>query len=169
MKINIIILTVSTVLVAMACNNKTEKPNDRQVQRNSKTESNIQKSDKKMAKTIHLTKAEFLQKVANYEANPDKWVYLGDKPCIVDFYADWCGPCKMVAPILEELAQEYDGQIYIYKVDTEAEMELASDFGIRSIPTLLFCPMGEAPQIAQGALPKDALKRAIDEVLLKKS
>jgi thioredoxin len=133
------------------------------------TENNIQKSDKKMAKPIHLTKAEFLQKVANYEANPDKWVYLGDKPCIIDFYADWCGPCKMVAPILEELAQEYDGQIYIYKVDTEAEMELASDFGIRSIPTLLFCPMGEAPQMAQGALPKDAFKQAINEVLLKKS
>jgi len=76
---------------------------------------------------------------------------------------------QMVAPILEELAQEYDGQIYIYKVDTEAEMELASDFGIRSIPTLLFCPMGEAPQMAQGALPKDAFKQAINEVLLKKS
>lgn len=169
MKINILILTILTALVAMSCNNNKAEKQNGQVQKNPKAENNIQKSDKKMAKTIHLTKAEFLQKVANYEANPDKWVYLGDKPCIIDFYADWCGPCKMVAPILEELAQEYDGQIYIYKVDTEAEMELASDFGIRSIPTLLFCPMGEAPQMAQGALPKDALKKAIDEVLLKKS
>ena len=169
MKINLLVLTISAVLSVTACGSKDQKQTSQQKTESLETENNIQKSDKKMAKTIHLTKAEFLQKVANYEANPDKWVYLGDKPCIIDFYADWCGPCKMVAPILEELAQEYDGQIYIYKVDTEAEMELASDFGIRSIPTLLFCPMGEAPQMAQGALPKDAFKQAINEVLLKKS
>ncbi|HOT64164.1 MAG TPA: thioredoxin [Dysgonamonadaceae bacterium] len=166
---NLLVLTISAVLSITACSSKDQKQSSQQKTESLETENNIQKSDKKMAKPIHLTKAEFLQKVANYEANPDKWVYLGDKPCIIDFYADWCGPCKMVAPILEELAQEYDGQIYIYKVDTEAEMELASDFGIRSIPTLLFCPMGEAPQMAQGALPKDAFKQAINEVLLKKS
>ncbi|HOM62592.1 MAG TPA: thioredoxin [Dysgonamonadaceae bacterium] len=166
---NLLVLTISAVLSITACSSKDQKQTSQQKTESLETENNIQKSDKKMAKPIHLTKAEFLQKVANYEANPDKWVYLGDKPCIIDFYADWCGPCKMVAPILEELAQEYDGQIYIYKVDTEAEMELASDFGIRSIPTLLFCPMGEAPQMAQGALPKDAFKQAINEVLLKKS
>ena len=74
---------------------------------------------------VHLTKAEFLKKVYNYEANPNDWKYEGDKPAIVDFYADWCGPCKMVAPILDELAKEYDGQIVIYKVDTEKEQELA--------------------------------------------
>lgn len=128
------------------------------------------KSSKEVKKmgTIHLTKAEFLSKVANYEANPTEWKYLGDKPCIIDFYAAWCGPCKTIAPILEDLAKEYEGQIYIYKVDTEAEQELAAAFGIRSIPTLLFCPMGEAPQMAQGAMPKDAFKKAINEVLLKK-
>ena len=119
-------------------------------------------------KTINLTKAEFLTKVANYEQSPDKWVYLGDKPCLIDFYADWCGPCKMVAPILEELAAEYEGEIYIYKIDTEAEQELAAAFGIRSIPSILFCPMGEEPQMAQGALPKDGFRQAIKEVLLKK-
>ena len=117
-------------------------------------------------KTIHLTKDEFLKKVANYEANPTEWKYLGDKPCIIDFYADWCGPCKMVAPILDELAKEYTDKIYIYKVDTEAEQELARACGIRSIPTLLFCPMNEAPQMAQGALPKASFKDAIDKVLL---
>lgn len=120
-------------------------------------------------KTINLTREDFLTKVANYEANPEKWEYLGDKPCIIDFYADWCGPCKMVSPILDELAAEYDGEIYIYKVNTEVEQQLSGEFGIRSIPTLLFCPMGEEPQMAQGALPKDAFKKAIDEVLLKKS
>ena len=122
-----------------------------------------------MTKTINLTRADFLTKVANCKKNTEKWEYLGDKPCIIDFYADWCGPCKMVAPILEELAAEYEGEIYIYKVDTEAEQQLAADFGIRSIPSILFCPVGEAPQMAQGALPKDAFKQAIEEVLLKKS
>ena len=126
-----------------------------------------QKTEKKMG-TIHLTKGEFLSKVANFEANPTEWKYLGDKPCIIDFYAAWCGPCKVVAPILEDLAKEYEGQIYIYKVDTEAEQELAGAFGIRSIPSILFCPMNAAPQMAQGALPKDSFKKAIVEVLLKK-
>lgn len=122
-----------------------------------------------LKKTIQLSRADFLSKVANFEENPDQWVYLGDKPCIIDFYADWCGPCKIIAPILEELAQEYDGEIYIYKIDTERETQLATEFGIRSIPTLLFCPMGKEPQMAQGALPKDAFKQVIEEVLLKKS
>ena len=118
--------------------------------------------------TIHLTKAAFLSKVANFEANPTEWKYLGDKPCIIDFYAAWCGPCKTIAPILEDLAKEYDGQIYIYKVDTEVEQELAGAFGIRSIPSVLFCQMNGTPQMAQGAMPKNAFKKAIEEVLLKK-
>ncbi len=119
-------------------------------------------------KTIHLTKADFLTKVANFESDPDDWKYLGDKPALIDFYADWCGPCKAIAPVLEELADEYNGEIYIYKIDTEAEEELASVFGIRSIPSLLFVPMDESPQMAQGALPKHQLKEAIDKILLKK-
>lgn len=119
-------------------------------------------------KTIHLTKAEFLTKVANYEANPQEWKYLGDKPAVIDFYADWCGPCKMIAPILDELAAEYGDGIYIYKINTEHERELAAAFGIRSIPSLLFVPMDGAPQMAQGAMPKASLKEAIDKVLLDK-
>lgn len=116
--------------------------------------------------TTHLTKEDFLAKVANYEANPTEWKYLGDKPCIIDFYANWCGPCKMVAPILEELSEEYKDQIYIYKVNTEEQEELAAAFGIRSIPSILFCPMDAQPQMAQGALPKNTFKQAIGEVLL---
>jgi thioredoxin len=119
-------------------------------------------------KTINLSKSEFLTKVMNFEQNPQEWKYLGDKPCIIDFYADWCGPCKMVAPLLEELAKEYDGEIYVYKIDTEKEQELAQAFGIRSIPSLLFVPMNEQPQMVMGALPKSELKKAIDDILLKK-
>lgn len=119
-------------------------------------------------KTIHLTKAEFLKKVADFETNPNEWKYLGDKPAIVDFYASWCGPCKTIAPILEELAAEYGDKIYIYKIDTEEEEELAAAFGIRSIPSILFIPMNGKPQMAQGAMPKSAFKDAINEILLKK-
>lgn len=119
-------------------------------------------------KTIHLTKAEFLAKVANYETNPTEWKYLGDKPALIDFYADWCGPCKAIAPTLEELAAEYGNELYIYKINTETEPELATAFGIRSIPSLLFVPMDGQPQMAQGALPKYQLKEAINKVLLKK-
>lgn len=119
-------------------------------------------------KAKELTKAEFLTKVVNYEANPSEWKYLGARPCLVDFYAAWCGPCRMVAPILEELAGEYEGKIDIYKVDTEKEQELAAAFGIRSIPSLLFCPKEGKPQMVQGAMSKPDLKKMIDEVLLAK-
>jgi len=118
--------------------------------------------------TIRLTKAEFLAKVSNFEANPNEWKYLGDKPCIVDFYATWCGPCKTIAPILEELAGKYKGQIYIYEVDVDAEPELANAFGIQSIPTLFFCPMKGDQQIMQGGMPKESFEKAIAEILLKK-
>ncbi len=113
----------------------------------------------------HLTKETFLQKVFNYEKNKE-WKFEGELPCLIDFYADWCQPCKMVAPILEELSEEYKGKINIYKIDTEVERELAGAFGIRSIPSLLFCPKDGQPQMAQGALPKDTLKQVIGEVLL---
>jgi len=113
----------------------------------------------------NLTKDAFLQKVFNYENNKE-WKYEGTLPCLIDFYADWCGPCKMVAPILEELSKEYEGKINIYKVNTEVEQELAAAFGIRSIPSMLFCPMEGQPQMAMGALPKQALKDAISQVLL---
>ncbi|MGL5318285.1 MAG: thioredoxin [Bacteroidales bacterium] len=130
-----------------------------------KVDTQVQKSSKK---TIELTKADFLSKVANYETSPNEWKYLGDRPVLIDFYASWCGPCKAIAPILEELANEYGDSIYIYKINTEKERELSSVFGIRSIPSLLFVPMDGKPQMAQGAMAKDDLKKAIDEVLLKK-
>lgn len=116
-------------------------------------------------KPIQLTKAEFLTRVADYESSPAEWKYLGDKPAIVDFYATWCGPCKRLAPILEELAEEYGDKLVIYKVDVDQEQELAAVFGIQSIPTLLFVPVDGNPQIAQGLLPKSELKKAIETVL----
>ncbi len=115
---------------------------------------------------VHLTTKDFKEKVFNYEANKE-WKYEGSLPAIVDFYADWCGPCKMVAPLLEELAKEYSGKIMVYKVDTENEQELASVFGIQSIPTLLFIPKSGQPQAAMGALPRKTFEQVIKDILLK--
>ena len=112
-----------------------------------------------------LTKETFFEKVFNYEKNKE-WKFEGEIPCIIDFYADWCGPCKMIAPILEELSEEFKGKINIYKVDTEVEQELAGAFGIRSIPSMLFVPKNGEPQMSQGALPKNQLEKIINDVLL---
>ena len=112
----------------------------------------------------HLTKETFLNKIFNYEKNKE-WNFEGEKPCIIDFYADWCGPCKVVAPVLEELSKDYDGKINVFKVDTEAEQELASVFGIRSIPSFLFVPAKGQPQMAMGALPKETFVNAFKDVL----
>lgn len=110
-----------------------------------------------------LTLDTFKEKVFNFEQNKE-WKFEGDLPCIIDFYADWCGPCKMVAPILEELSEEYKGKVNVYKVDTEDQRELAGMFGIQSIPSLLFVPKDGQPQMAMGALPKDTFKKAFKDV-----
>jgi len=115
---------------------------------------------------VHLTAQDFKEKVFNYESGSE-WKYEGNLPAIIDFYADWCQPCKMVAPVLEELAVKYAGKIVVYKVDTESEQELASVFGIKSIPTLLFVPKEGQPQAAMGALPKQTFEDVIKDILLK--
>ena len=123
--------------------------------------------------TIHLTKEDFLKKVMNYEKNTEEWVFEGDKPCLIDFYADWCAPCRMTSPILEELAKEYGDKINIYKIDTQAEQELAMVFGIQSIPSFLFCPKEGKPVMSSGIAQsvdqtKVMFKKQIDEILLGK-
>jgi thioredoxin len=162
MKTNIaIILSFSALLIFGACSNS----NGTQAQDNGGSEA--VEAGETSGKTIHLNSTTFKEKVMDYEVNTDQWVYAGDKPCIIDFYADWCKPCKMIAPIMEELAAEYKDEIYIYKVDTQKERELAQVFGIRSIPAVLFVPMEGKPQMSTGALPKETFKQVIDEFLLK--
>ncbi len=115
--------------------------------------------------TEHLTKETFLQKVFNFETNKE-WKYEGEMPALVDFWAPWCGPCRVVGPVIDELSDEYAGKVHFYKVNTEDEQELAAAFGIQSIPSLLFIPKTGVPKMAVGALPKPALKQAIEEELL---
>lgn len=149
-------LLFALLLVSAACTGSNkEKSNS----------TNLKEENSKMAK--ELTKAEFIKKVYNFEANPKEWKFEGEKPCIVDFYATWCGPCKMLSPIIEELSKEYEGKVDIYKVDVDKEEDIAAAFGIRSIPTLLFCPVGKQPTLTQGAMPKNELKKIIDDTLLK--
>ncbi len=111
-----------------------------------------------------LNKESFLSKVFDYEKNTD-WKYEGELPAVVDFWAPWCGPCKTVGPIIEELSEEYKGKVNFYKVNTDEEQELGAAFGIRSIPSLLFIPKEGQPKMAVGALPKEAMKEAIQKEL----
>jgi len=117
--------------------------------------------------TIHLSKGGFLRRVANFEQSPNEWKFLGDKPALIDFYASWCAPCKALSPIIDELANEYNGKVDIYKVNVDDEPEQSSIFNIRSVPTLVFIPMNNAPQIATGTFPKKELSQAINKILLK--
>lgn len=155
---------VLSALILAACGGASEAKSAQ----NENQQKEQQSKTTTVMKPIHLTKAEFLKKVVDYEGNPTEWKYLGEKPAIIDFYASWCGPCKRVAPILDELAAEYGDKIDIYKIDTEQEQELAAAFGIRSIPTLLFVPMEGKPQMVQGAIGKADFEKIIQEVLLAK-
>ena len=154
-KIKSTIAALMSLLTLSACAGSSNK----QPTTNQKEKSNME--------TIHLTKAEFLKKVCNYEANPNEWKYEGTVPCIIDFYATWCGPCKMISPVLAELAKEYDGKIVVYKVDVDEEQDLAAAFGVQSIPTLLWIPMKGKPTVTRGAMMKSDLKKMIDQTLLK--
>lgn len=116
---------------------------------------------------IRLTNDQFKKLVFNYETNKE-WKYLGNKPCIIDFYATWCGPCRIMSPRLDEIAKAYAGKLIVYKVDTDQEQVLSSNLGIQSLPTIVFIPQNGKPQASAGVIPKESLVKAIQEVLLVK-
>jgi thioredoxin len=157
------------VLVSYSCGQNAESnsnsANDQSVpEKNAVTE---QKSSSGDIKPVYLTTADFKKKIWDYDTNPQDFVYQGDLPCVIDFYADWCKPCKIVAPIMDDLADYYDGKVIIYKVNTDKERELASVFQVNSIPSILFTPMTGKPAMQPGALSKDEYIKIIDEFILK--
>ena len=148
---NKLLFLVPVLFAAVSCTNTNE---------------NTGQKNAVQTRTISLTGEEFLKKVLNYQADSLEWKYLGDKPAIVDFYANWCNPCKLIAPTLESLAHEYDGRIYIYKIDVDKERELAAGFGIKFLPALLFIPMEGEATVSYGVMTNAAFKKQIDSLLL---
>lgn len=121
----------------------------------------------KESKVTQLTYEEFLSKVWNFENNPNTFIYKGKLPAVIDFYADWCGPCRRVAPIMEKLAEEYEGRLLVYKVNVDQEKELSSAFQVHSIPMVLFIPLEGQPSMQVGAMQEEGYRQIIEEQLIK--
>jgi thioredoxin len=174
----IVVSIIAVALLTLSCTNGSASSLDSPDQELSAAVTTVAETSgedqtKGSGKPVYLTKQDFLEKVMNYEKNQSEWVYEGDLPALIDFYADWCGPCRKAAPILEELAKEYEGKIHIYKIDTEKETELAAVFGVQSIPAFLFVPKTGRPTMSNGIAQTDEetkamFKQMIDEILLKK-
>ena len=122
---------------------------------------------KEESKVKHLTYNEFMKKVWDFEKNPNTFIYKGELPAVVDLYADWCGPCRRVAPIMEKLAEEYDGKLLVYKVNTDQERGLSAAFQVKSIPMVLFIPLEGQPMMQVGALPEEGYRKVVEEQLIK--
>lgn len=164
-----LVMTMMGAMMLTACSSKSGQTQSGGSQNTAPSQSitaQKQKETKKMNTKV-LTKEEFKAKLMDYEANPSEWKYKGDKPAVIDFYATWCGPCKQTAPIVEELAGEYEGKIDFYKVDVDQQEELAALFGVQSIPTILFIPMQGQPQKTVGAMGKGQFEDIIKQVILK--
>jgi len=157
----IFILALSFGVISCGNSNGNQKTDTPTVE----NDENVATND---AKPVYLTYETFKEKVWDFEKNPEQWVYEGTLPCVIDFYADWCQPCKMVAPIMDDLAKKYDGKVIIYKIDTDKEKKLAGVFGISSIPSILFSPMVGKPMMQAGAMQKDAYIKIIEDELLNK-
>ena len=166
------IITAAITLFLSGCNCQSDKK-DESGQASKAESQDVKKEYAQTVKPVHLTKQTFLEEIVDYEANPNEWIYKGELPSLIDFYADWCRPCKITSPILEELAEEYAGQINIYKVDVQNERELAAVFGVQSIPTFLYIPKNDNPVISSGIAntpeaTKIMFREQIDKLLLQK-
>ncbi|MCH4147417.1 MAG: thioredoxin [Prevotella sp.] len=156
------LLFLTTVLLSIITSSCSHQPKPADNSKAVKQESTT-------VKPTELTAALFKQKIMDYEANPNEWKFKGERPAIVDFYATWCGPCKMTAPVLDSLAIEYAGRVDFYKVDVDKQPELASTFGIQSIPALMFIPKEGQPRMSVGAMMRPELEKAIQEILPKEN
>lgn len=161
----VLLIGLAFTFTATACSNANSENNEG-ITTTGNSEMNNSGSENETAKPEYLTKETFKQKIWDYEKNPQEWIYEGSEPAIIDFYADWCKPCKMVAPILDEISKDYAGKVKVYKIDTEDQKELAAVFQVRSIPTFLYIPAEGQPQMDRGFKDKAAFERIISDVLL---
>ena len=171
-KLGTITLTALLAFSLISCNSNAAEQSNKgektaQVSENEGL-SNPAPTETQTGKVIVLTEAEFKKQIWDYDANPQAWTYKGELPAVIDFYADWCGPCKRVAPIMEKLAKEYEGKINIYKVNTDQNKELSSVFGIRSIPSILFIPKNDQPAMQAGAMQEDQYRQIFEDFVLGK-
>ena len=161
-------LVISIVALALqGCNSSQAKVNEGQNDvGKGEVVQNTTESPAEQSGSLKLTKDIFLKQVWDYESSPREWVYKGDKPALIDFYADWCGPCKIASPILDEISKEYSGKIYVYKIDTQVERELAAVFGINGIPAFLYIPVSGRPVMMSGIgrSKEDTKKMFIDNI-----
>lgn len=161
------LLFLLPMTLSISCTGKTSQPGGQKSSHaNVQEQTATKKKEKKNMEVKELTTQEFKEKVMNYDVHPKEWVFEGDKPVIIDFYATWCGPCKATAPIVADIAKTYAGKIDVYKVDVDQQQELAATFGIRSIPTILFIPKQGDPQVQVGAMNRAQFDEAIKEILL---
>jgi thioredoxin len=163
-KLGFLTLAALLSVTSMSCNSNAAEGSSEV--RNTKAEINAAPEETETAKVVVLTEAKFKELVWDYDASPQEWKYKGKLPAVIDFYADWCGPCKRVAPIMEKLAKEYDGKIIIYKVNTDQNRELSGVFGIKSIPSILFIPKEGQPAMQPGAMTEDQYKKIFEEYVL---
>lgn len=174
MKAKSILFLIATfaIFTFASCNSAKEsksetEENTPQTEEITEAKSSLLSSNEVISEPIHITTEEFKQLVHNFDKNPSEWVYEGDKPCIIDFWAEWCAPCRAIAPILDEVAKEYAGQVYVYKVDVDAETTLGHVYGIQSIPTLLFVPLTGDPKPSIGLIQKEEIMKNVNDFLLK--
>ncbi len=160
------ILLASLLITSYSCNNLKGSQEEASTRLTSGGDNVSEQTSDQEVEPEYLTYETFLENVWDFESNPQEWVYKGDVPCVIDFYADWCRPCKMVAPIMNDLAKKYNGKVKIYKINTDKEKRLAQAFQIRSIPAVLFSPMEGRPVMQVGAMQKDQYIKIIEENLL---
>lgn len=165
---NTLFTLVFAAILLLGFNNCQAKPENNNADKPAKSEAKAENE------VINLSKPMFLEKVWDYENSPKEWKFKGDKPALIDFYADWCGPCKTAAPILKEVASEYKGKVTVYKIDTMVETELKAVFGVQGIPAFLYIPMEGKPTMTSGiarstADTKKMFTDNIEKILLAKS